>query len=329
MEEARPDRVTLAAFGALVVMFGINGNAVKATVNELAPFWSAGIRFAAAALILIAVLFLRRQELPRGRALFGAVLFGTFSFAAFFGFGYWGIQRLPISVAALIFASVPLITFIAAVLHRLEPFRWLTLVGALIVVGGIALMAGRIATGSVSILGILALIAAGVSSAEAAVVAKRFPLVPPIVMNAVGMTTGAVILLLLSFAAGEAHEAPSRPATWLALVYLVLLGSIVAFVMYVFVLRRWTVSGTSYQFVLAPIVAVVFAATFQGERVTGALLAGGVLVLAGVYVGALLHTGKREPKKQAAAAATPAAAVTTEEHRPELAGVPADCVRCS
>jgi drug/metabolite transporter (DMT)-like permease len=326
-EEPRPDRTTLAAFGALVLMVGINGNAVKATVNELAPLWSAGIRFAAAALILVAVLLLRKQQLPRGRALLGSVLFGTLSFAAFFAFAYWGIQLLPISIAAVIFASVPLITFLAAVLHRLEPFRWLTLAGALIVVVGIALMAGVARTESVSIIGILALIGAGVSAAEGAVVAKRFPSLPPVVMNAVGMTAGAVMLLVLSFASGEAHKVPAQSATWLALVYLVLLGSIATFITYLFVLRRWTASGTSYEFVLAPIVAVVFAAIFQDERITAGLIAGGALVLAGVYVGALLHVGKGEQKGPASQADE--TVPSGEDHdRPELAGVPADCVRC-
>ncbi len=326
-EDALPDRVTLVAFAVMTVMVGVNANAVKETTHELAPMWSAGIRFAAAALILMAIVLIQRQPFPRGRALVGSLLFGALSFAAFFAFAYAGIKLLPIGVAALIFASVPLITFLAAVLHRIERFRRLTLVGSLIVVGGIALMGGGAAEGPVSTIGILALLAAGVSAAEAAVVAKRFPPVPPLVMNAVGMTVGAVALLILSFALGEAHPVPSQTATWVALVYLVLLGSIVVFVTYLWVLRRWTASGTSYQFVLAPIVAVVFAWLFQDERVTLQLIVGGILVLAGVYVGALLHIGKRESESRAVAE-TPVEAATPEEARPEMAGVPAHCVRC-
>jgi drug/metabolite transporter (DMT)-like permease len=132
-------------------------------------------------------------------------------------------------------------------------------------------------------------------------------------MNALGMAIGAAILLGLSFASGEAQTAPTKAATWLGLVYLVLIGSIVLFATYLFVLHRWTASGTSYIFVLFPVVAVVFASLFQDERITAGLVAGGALVVAGVYVGALLQTGRRESKA---------------EPRPELAGVPADCVRC-
>lgn len=271
-KETGPDRVTLMAFAALVLMVGINLPAVKATVQELAPMWSAGLRFAAAALILGAIVMAARQPLPRGRALMGTVLFGSLSFAAFFAFAYWGIERLPVGVAAVVFASVPLVTFGAAVLHRLERFRWLTLAGGLLAVGGIAVMAGGPGTGSISVLGLLAMLAAGVSAAEAAVVAKRFPPVPPLVMNAVGMALGAAVLLGLSFAADEAHSAPRGAATWLGLGYLVLFGSIATFVTYLFVLRRWTASGTSYMFVLAPVVAVAFAALFQGERITAGLV---------------------------------------------------------
>jgi drug/metabolite transporter (DMT)-like permease len=316
-EERRPDGVTLAAFVALIFMVGINAGAVKATVQELAPMWSGGLRFAAAALILGAVVLLRRLPLPRGRALVGVLLFGALSFAGFFAFAYFGIQRLPVSVAGVVFASVPLVTFVAAVVHGLEPFRWLTLAGALLAVAGIAIMVGGPGGTPPSVVGLLAMFAAGVCAAEAAVVAKRFPLVSPLMMNALGMTVGAVFLLGLSFVWGEAHAVPKRFPTWLGLGYLVLIGSIATFITYLFVLRRWTASGASYEFVLAPIVAAVFAAVFQGERITWGIVLGGALVLVGVYVGALLHID-REKKAPAA----------QQESRPEMAGVPADCVRC-
>lgn len=315
--QAGPDRVTLIAFVALIFMVGINAAAVKTTIQELAPLWSGGLRFAAAAFLLGAVVLVRKQPFPRGRALVGVLLFGGLSFAGFFAFAYLGIQRLPVSVAGVVFASVPLLTFVAAVLHGLESFRWLTLAGALLAVAGIAIMLGGPGAGALSLLGLLAMFAAGVCAAEAAVIAKRFPPVSPLMMNAMGMTIGAVFLLVLSFAWGEPHEIPQRVPTWIGLGYLVLIGSIATFVTYLFVLRRWTASGASYEFVLAPIVAAGFAAIFQGERISLGIIFGGVLVLAGVYIGALLHIGEQR---------APQAAPESEE-RPEMVGVPADCVR--
>jgi drug/metabolite transporter (DMT)-like permease len=325
--EAGPDRLALIGFAVLVLIGGVNFPAVKATVQELAPMWSAGLRFTAAALILLAVVAMQRQPFPRGRALAGSVLFGALSFGAFYAFAYWGIQRVPAGAASVVLASAPLATFVAAVLHRLETFRWLTLAGALLAVGGLAVMVGGPGGGSVSLVGLVALLSAAVCAAEAGVVAKKNPPVPPIVMNAIAMGVGGLMLFALSFIRSEPHTVPRLGETWFWLAYLVVLGSIVLFVTYLFVLRRWTASGTSYVFVLFPVVAVAFAALFQDERITLGLVVGGLLVIAGVYVGALLHVGKRTPKGHAVAE-TPVAAATSEEARPELAGVPADCVHC-
>jgi drug/metabolite transporter (DMT)-like permease len=329
-QEALPDRLTLTAFGALVLMGGLNFPSVKTTVQELAPMWGAGVRFAAAGLLLLAIMAVRRLPLPRGRALVGTLLFGGLSFGAFYALAYWAIEHIPAGAASVLLASTPLLTFIAAVLHGLEGFRWLTLAGALIAIAGIGIMVGGVGTGTLPLLPVLAALGGALCGAEAAVVAKKFPPVPPLVMNAVGMTVGAAITLALSFLLREAHIVPSRAATWAGLIYLILIGSMVLFGTYLFVLRRWTASGTSYAFVLFPLVAVVFAALFQGERITGGLVAGGGLVLAGVYVGALLHTGKKEIEAPTGEAAPAAVAVAAEkvEERPELAGVPADCVRC-
>ncbi|MDP8956197.1 MAG: EamA family transporter [Actinomycetota bacterium] len=317
--ETSPDRLALLGFIALVLIGGINFPAVKATVHELAPMWSAGLRFTAGALILLAVVAVGRKPFPRGRALAGSLLFGALSFGAFYAFAYLGIARVPAGAASVILASAPLATFIAAVLHRLESFRWLTLAGALLAIVGIAIMVGGPGGGSLSVAGILALLAASICAAEAGVVAKKFPSVPPLTMNGVGMAVGGVVLLALSFLGNESHAIPRLAGTWLWLIYLVLLGSIVLFVTYLFVLRRWTASGTSYVFVLFPVVAVAFGALFQDERITLGLVLGGLLVIAGVYVGALLHVGGSESK---------AAPAVDEDGRPELAGVPADCVHC-
>jgi drug/metabolite transporter (DMT)-like permease len=144
-------------------------------------------------------------------------------------------------------------------------------------------------------------------------------------MNAIGMAIGAVILLALSFASRESHAAPREITTWISLAYLVLIGSIATFITYLFVLRRWTASGTSYMFVLAPVVAVVFASLFQGERITFRLVAGGTLVISGVYVGALLHIGKAKVAERRTESVPTAAALAAHS---ELSDFPADCIRC-
>ena len=80
---------------------------------------------------------------------------------------------------------------------------------------------------------------------------------------------------------------PERAATWLALAYMVVVGSGVVFVLYAVVIRLWSASRAAYAFVVTPIVTVLLSAWLDDEPITAALVLGGVLVLAGVYVGAL------------------------------------------
>jgi drug/metabolite transporter (DMT)-like permease len=107
------------------------------------------------------------------------------------------------------------------------------------------------------------------------------------------MTTGALFLPFVSLAAGENRYLPERAATWLAWAYLVVVGSVVVFSLFLYVLKHWTASATSYQFVLLPFVTVALSAWLTGEQLTPSLVLGGVLVLAGVWVGALMPAGRR------------------------------------
>ena len=74
---------------------------------------------------------------------------------------------------------------------------------------------------------------------------------------------------------------------WLALAYLVLLGTVALFGLFLYVLNHWTASRASYQFVLMPFVAAIAGALLLDERISTSLVIGGAIVLAGVYLGAL------------------------------------------
>ena len=86
----------------------------------------------------------------------------------------------------------------------------------------------------------------------------------------------------------------------------VVVGSVVVFTLFLFVISRWTASATSYSMLLMPLVAVVVAALRLGEPITPAVVAGGALVLIGVYLGAFAPSlarplpglTKRVPRKK-------------------------------
>lgn len=312
--ERGPDRVALAAFTGVVLFGGTNFVAVKVTIRELDPFWGAGIRFLAAAAILFAIVLARRLPLPKGGALVGALIYGALGFFAFYALAYYALGHLPAGIVSVTAASAPLLTLVLAVAQRLEPFRWRGLAGAVLAIAGVAIMAGRGAGADLHVPAILAVIGAAACASEAGLLLKRFPGSHPVTTNAVGMATGAVLLIAASVVTGERLVLPSRASTWVATLYLVVVGSIALFVLFIVALNRWTATGVSYQFVLFPVVAVLLSAWLLDERMTLPMAVGGALVLAGTYVGAL--SGKRVSPAEPEAPAEPEVASTAAGRGP-------------
>jgi len=291
---ALPDRTTLIAFALMVLFAGAAAVAVRITFNELPPFWSGGARFGAAALIFWALMLIRKVPLPRGRALAGAALFGFLGVGAAFIFSMWGLVETPAGLFTVIGALVPLLTIIFAFLHKLEKLRWQALTGALLAVAGIGFAVNGYRGSAVSLPHIIAILVGTACMAESAVIAKLTPRSHPVATNAVGMTVGAAMLLGASLIAGEQWVLPSQPATWAAYLYLVVFVSVGVFMLYLWVLGRWTASGTSFAFVLMPLVTISLASIISNEPITLSLVAGAALVIAGVLFGAIVKPKERE-----------------------------------
>jgi drug/metabolite transporter (DMT)-like permease len=281
------ERTALAAFAAMSILAGGNGVAIRFSNRELEPLWGAALRFSLAAALLAVAMVVLRLHTPRGRALGGALLYGTFGIGGAFALAYYGLVEIHAGLGQTLLALVPLATLFLAVLQRQEALRAGALWGGLLALAGIAVMSNTTLRADVPLLSFLALVGSAFCFAQAAVLVRRFPPVHPITMNAVGMATGALLLLAGSVIAREPFELPDRPSTWFAVAYLVPIGSVLVFVLYLVVLRYWTASRASFEFVLIPVVTIALSAWLDDEALTAELLVGGLLVLAGVYVGAL------------------------------------------
>ncbi len=292
-DPARPDRITLAAFVGVVLFGGVNAIAVKKSVAELAPFWSAGLRFVVAGLLLVAIVVVTRRSFPRGRSLAGAMLYGALAFSASFALIYPALRVVPAATSAVLLALVPLLTFGLAILHGQERFRAQGLLGALVAVAGVGVVVVDQLSAAVPLVPLLSIVGGVAFIAESGVILKWVPRSDPFATNAVAMLTGSAILLAVSTVAGESWTIPAAPATWAAMAYLVVFGSIVMFGLYLFALRRWTASGVSYVTLLMPLVTVPLAAALTAESISFSFLVGGAIALAGVYVGAFLRIRPR------------------------------------
>jgi drug/metabolite transporter (DMT)-like permease len=277
---------TFVAFVATAILAGGNAVAVKAGLAELAPFWGAALRFLASSAILLGAAAVLRLARPNGRALAGALIYGILNFGLSFTFLYWALQEVTAATGMMTLATVPLLTLILAALQGVERFNLRGLLGALLAAVGIAVVFGD-KIGSVSPLSLGALIAGALAMAEVPIVVKKFPRVHPVVENAIGMAAGGGLLLVLSLMAAEPRVLPTTPGVQISLIYLVLLGSIGLFLLFLFVLRRWTASATSYVMLLAPFSAVVLGWLFLGEAPSSLLLVGGAIAIFGVYIGAV------------------------------------------
>ncbi|HUH07217.1 MAG TPA: EamA family transporter [Egibacteraceae bacterium] len=282
-----PGRITMTAFSATVLIGGMNFIAVKFSNVELAPLFGAGTRFAAGALVFFAIARIRGMDLPRGRALAGAAIYGMLGFGLFYALRYFALLGISAGMTSVILASLPLITLVLAVLHGQERFTMRGVAGGVLALGGIAVLSLRTLGGDLPLLPLLAAVAGAFAAAEATVLVKGFPKSDPITTNAVGMAVGSVGLLLASALFQESWALPGLARTWVALAWLVAVGSVALFALFLFVIKRWTASASAYAGTLMPVVTVGMGALLLDEPVTPEVVAGGALVILGVYVGAL------------------------------------------
>jgi drug/metabolite transporter (DMT)-like permease len=280
------ERVALTAFVTYTVLAGGNAVGIRFSNRELAPLWGASMRFALAAAVFLAVMAVLRPAFPRGRALVGSLLYGLFNFASF-GLIYYGLVQVHAGLGQILLALVPLATLLLAVLWRQERLGASAVMGTLCALAGVAVISRSPLQQEVPLLSVLAVVGGAICFAQALVLVRRFPRVHPVSMNAVGMTAGSAVLFAASLAADEPIVLPQRSETWAAMAYLVVGGSVVVFLLYLVVLRYWTASRASYGFVIIPVVTLVLSAWLDNEPVGVGLVLGGLLVMAGVYVGAL------------------------------------------
>jgi drug/metabolite transporter (DMT)-like permease len=284
---------TIAAFATLVVLVATNLVAIRFTDRELAPFWNAGARFALAAVVFALIVAVRRLGKPPVRAIAGSVVYGLLAFAGFFALVYLGLVHATAALGQTVLALGPLITLLLAASVGLEPLRLRAIAGALVALLGIAVVFGAQEHLDVPVTSILALVGAATSFAAAGIVAKRLPVIDPVWQNAVGTAVGSAVLLVLSLLVGEVWTAPQTAATWLWFAYLVIPGTVLVFLLLLYLLRRLPATVVSYQFVLAPVVSIILGAIVLDESVGPATVVGVAVVAVGVYLGAMAGSPAR------------------------------------
>lgn len=223
------------------------------------------------------------------RAVIDSALYGLFAFALFFGFLYAGLVEVSAGLGQTLLALGPLITLFMAVAVGLERLRPMAILGGLIALVGIGLSLGIRDQTGVPIGSVLLIVAAATAFAAGGIIVKRSQPTDPYIRNTIATTVGAIVLLATSAATGERWTLSATAETWLAFAYLVIPGTIAVFSLFLYLLRNWSATRVSYQFVLAPIVAIGLGAWLLDEPLSPGVIVGAMLVIVGVYVGAFFR----------------------------------------
>jgi drug/metabolite transporter (DMT)-like permease len=270
----------------LCLIWGSTWLVIKVGYGSLGPFNVAAVRFCVAGAVMAMIIPMVGARWPRGRAQWLVVaIVALMMFAGDYGLIYWAEQYIDSGLTAILFATLPLITIAAAHLYlpgeRITPSK---LIGTLLAfVGVMALFGDHVRVDATQIWPMLAIIAAGVCAAIGSVVTKRHGgTLHPAALNAPSMLLGSAVLAAASFANGDGFVLPRSTATWGAVLYLALAGSVLAFLVYFSMLKTWSVTSLSFISVFTPAIALILGFVFLDERPTTWTVAGAVLIIGGV-----------------------------------------------
>ena len=287
--------MNVAWYALLCLIWGSTWLVIKIGYGGLGPFNVAALRFLMAGTVLLPIVPLLGARWPTGRAEWTLVAFvGLVLFAADYGLIYWSEQFLDSGLTSILFATLPIITM--ALAHVYIPGDRVTarkLSGTLLAfVGIVALFGDRVRLDPSNAVPMLAVVASAVCSAAVGVASKRHGLtLHPAALNAPAMLVGAAALAATSVIAGDGLRLPRDPATWSAVAYLAVAGSVVTFLVYFSLLKTWSVTSLSFISVFTPAIALVLGFVFLDERPTFWTGLGAALVLGGVTMA--LTEGRR------------------------------------
>jgi drug/metabolite transporter (DMT)-like permease len=285
-------RVPLAFF-AIYVLWGTTFLAIRVAVAELPPLFAAGTRFFAAGVLLYAFMRFKGEAAPSKNQWRNLLLMGLLMFVAEYGALFWAEKFVPSGIASVLEATIPLITLVLemAVLRQ-QTFRRTVVVSTLMGFCGVGVLLLPSGREHLALLPCAAILAGAITWSLGSVLSRAMdlPKSRPLTAGA-AMMLGGGILLVLSASFGELHPLPHVSLrAGLALLYLIICGSLLGFTAFVWLLARMPATRVASHAYVNPIVAVALGYFIAGEVITLRTLAGTALVIASVFL--ILRQGK-------------------------------------
>ncbi|MFD3530919.1 EamA family transporter [Streptomyces sp. NPDC058664] len=277
-----------AALGIVYVVWGSTYLGIRIVVETLPPFLSGGARFVIAGLLLAAIVAWRQGPAAlkvTRRELGSAVLVGLLLILGGNGLVVLAETSIPSGLAALLVAAVPVWVVLLRAAFGERPGLG-AFGGVLLGFAGLGVLTAPGLSGDVKIGGVLLVVVAALLWALGSVSSARLPMpANPFTASVYEMLTGGLAALAVGLVRGEHHgfdPAAVSDRSWVALAYLIVFGSLVAFTAYAWLLQTAPVSLAATYAYVNPVVAVLLGALVLNEALTWPILLGGAIVVGAV-----------------------------------------------
>ena len=287
--------LTPGAFILLGLIWGSSFLWIKIAVDEIPPATLVAYRMSLGALGLLAFLAAGRQlTIPRGRQLVPLAILGAINTSVPIFLISWAEQFVDSGTAAVLNSLVPIFSLIiAGILLRTEPVTWLRTLGLLIGFGGAALLASRelaLRGDLAGLIGSVAVVVAAICYAAGASFAKyRIRDTPRYAVAAWSLVFAALYMWALALVADGRLIVPTQADTIVAVVWLGVLGSFIAYLCYFFLLEQLGATLTTMVTYVFPVVGVTLGVVVLGELLDWRLVLGTILVTLGIAVVSLRY----------------------------------------
>jgi len=292
----------LLAFAIIYFVWGSTFLAIRVGVREVPPFLLAAMRFLVAGGVLYVWTRVRGTPSPTGREWGAASFLALLIFVLDYGLLFWAERRVASGVAAVMMATIPVFMTLAEIIF-LRTQRLTVRLGFALLVGmaGVTVLVGHSTTlgeAPVDTAGACALIVSAISWSTAASLSRKLPLPADKAMSSgAQMFAGGVLLTLTAAVLGESHDFHAQAVSggaWLALVYLIVAGSIVGFTAYVWLIHHESPTKVGTYAYVNPVVAVLVGYFLGGEPIGPRTIAGTMLIIVSVVV--ITTTPKQKPE---------------------------------
>jgi len=274
-----------------LILCGIWGSTwlfIKLGLSDLPPITFAGIRFVLASLILSIIALARGVAWPRGRNEWILIaIVGVLQFSLNYGLVFWGESHIPSGLAAVLQSTFPAFGLVIA--HFYLPSERITVLraaGVLMGIVGVTVIFSDQLTvaGHLALLGSIALVLSAFFGSYGNVLVKAYSQkVDPVVLAAGQMACGFLPLLVLGLATeGNPFRFHWTGMAVICLAYLVVVGSVIAFGLYYWLVRNMKVTTTMLIALVTPVVAVVLGLVVLHERLNWRLFAGAACIISGL-----------------------------------------------